>query len=321
MSLTLTLTQIFPWQFQPLFFEGGIFAFVLVAVFLGQWGCHYRYKKFRQWFQRALLWACVAALVAVGVDYAYQKNMGHLKDNTLNLVQAQSQRRHNQQSDRDKTSRQKIAQMVMRQAQKGLEKQGFVAIPSRYILLPIYNDAYTNQGLDAGADYANRSGVDPLGQQKPVMGQGNYGLAGHNFNDGKTGFSALQESNNRNAPYLKNGRLKGSSWLTGKSVILANATGLYEYEITGQTTVDKTDVNVLNPTDQPSLTIISCLFPSTQYRIVTHAVFKKHESWQAAPQKLIRMFNLRVQNTNAHVNWWNPGVEEGANGDAGGTKK
>lgn len=71
--MSLTLTQIFPWQFQPLFFEGGIFAFVLVLVFLGQWGCHYRYKKFRQWFQRALLWACVAALVAVGVDYAYQK--------------------------------------------------------------------------------------------------------------------------------------------------------------------------------------------------------------------------------------------------------
>ncbi|MFR6597816.1 MAG: hypothetical protein ACLUQC_11160 [Lactococcus raffinolactis] len=52
----------------------------------------------------------------------------------------------------DKTSRADIAKMV-RQAVSGLDKQGFVAIPARNILLPIYNNAYSNKGLNAGADW------------------------------------------------------------------------------------------------------------------------------------------------------------------------
>ncbi|WP_276509303.1 hypothetical protein [Weissella diestrammenae] len=38
------------------------------------------------------------------------------------------------------------------------------------------------------------------------------------------------------------------------------------------------------------------------------------------PQKLVGYFNLKVQATNARASWFNPGVEEGVNGDAGGTK-
>ncbi|GMA69202.1 hypothetical protein GCM10025879_04480 [Leuconostoc litchii] len=101
---------------------------------------------------------------------------------------------------------------------------------------------------------------------------------------------------------------------------MANSHGIYQYMITGQTTVTSTEVSVLNPTKKAQLTIISCLFPSTEYRIITHAELKKTYSWQNAPDKLIGEFNLKVRNTNARVSWWNPGVEEGANGDAGGTK-
>lgn len=152
------------------------------------------------------------------------------------------------------------------------------------------------------------------------MGQGNYGLAAHNFNDGVTGFSGLQQVINQNAPYISNGQLKGSSWLNGTSVLLANNKGLYQYEITGQDTVKNTDVSVLDPTKNAQLTIISCLFPSTQYRIITHADLKHTYTWENAPQSVVSRFNLQVYNTNARVSWWNPGVEEGANGDQGGTK-
>ncbi|KDA51935.1 Sortase A, LPXTG specific [Leuconostoc mesenteroides subsp. cremoris T26] len=33
---------------------------------------------------------------------------------------------------------------------------------------------------------------------------------------------------------------------------------------------------MLNPTKKAQLTIISCLFPSTAYQIITHAELKKH---------------------------------------------
>lgn len=307
-------------NWQPIALAGLTFGLVLLIVFGLTYLRHRHQKPTLRWLYQALMIASLATSVTLGLSYLYQNNIGQLKDHTLNTLQKQRQNAQTRQAQRDTTSRQEIAKMVMRQAQKGLEKQGFVAIPSRFILLPIYNDAYSNKGLNAGANYANRSAVDPLGTQKPVMGQGNYGLAGHNFNDGQSGFSALQESNNHDWPYIQNGQLKGSHWLNGEPVILANETGLFVYTITGQTTVNKNQISVLNPTDKPELTIISCLFPSTQYRIITHATLKTHYIWQSAPQHLVALFNLRTQRTNAHVNWWNPGTEEGVNGDAGGTK-
>ncbi|EEJ42193.1 hypothetical protein HMPREF0555_1222 [Leuconostoc mesenteroides subsp. cremoris ATCC 19254] len=58
--------------------------------------------------------------------------------------------------------------------------------------------------------------------------------------------------------------------------MLANSKGIYRYEITSQNTVASTEVSVLNPTKKAQLTIISCLFPSTAYQIITHAELKKH---------------------------------------------
>lgn len=219
-------------------------------------------------------------------------------------------------------NRQQIQKMVMRDqnTQDQFEKVGFVAIPSQSILLPIYNDAYSVAGLNLGADYANRYPEDPTGKNIPVMGQGNYGLAAHNFNDGKTGFSGLQKDLNANAPYLINGKLGESDWLNGQDVYLANQTGIYDYKITNQVTKEETDSEVLAPTDQAQLTIVSCLFPDTSKRIITQATLKKTYSWQSAPNKMVGYFNLKVQNTNARADWFNPGTEEGANGDAGGTK-
>lgn len=262
----------------------------------------------------------ITAIVSIG-NYIYQINILGIGDEVRNQINRRQRFNEKKTLNHDNTSILNVQKMVMRDAAKGLEKQGFVAIPSQNILLPIYNDAYSEQGLNAGANYANRSAVDPEGSKVPIMGQGNYGLAAHNFNDGHTGFSALQQSTNHDSPYLVNGQLKGSSWLNGKTILMANNKGIYRYVITGQTAVSSSQVSVLNPTRQPELTIISCLFPSTDFRVITRAKLRTTYTWRQAPSKYVSEFNLKVRNTNAHVDWWNPGVEEGANGDQGGLKK
>lgn len=281
-----------------------------------------RHKKFshHHLFYDALFVTSFISLLVLGGSYLYQKNVAGIKTVILKPIHEQERKTANKKASEDTTSRALIRKMVMRNATKNFEKQGFVSIPSTNILLPIYNDAYSDEGLNLGANYANKSEKDPEGKQKPVMGQGNYGLAAHNFNDGQTGFSALQQTTNNDSPYLQDGKVRGSSWLNGKSVLLANSKGIYRYEITSQNTVESTEVSVLNPTKKAQLTIISCLFPSTAYRIITHAELKKTYTWRNAPEKLVSEFNLKVRNTNARVSWWNPGIEEGANGDAGGTK-
>lgn len=264
-----------------------------------------------------LLLICLGSLGYIG----YQYNWLNVRSN-VTRYQTTHQVAKLSHSKVSQGTRQRIERQIMRQTQSGqdLTKQGFVSIPNVGILQPIFNDAYSDKGLAAGANYANRSAVDPDGKNIPVMGQGNYGLASHNFNDGKTGFSALQDKLNEDAPYLVNGKLKGSNWLKGKMLYLANDKGIYAYKMGRQTLVNEDDVSVLNPTKKPVVTIISCLFPSTQYRIITNAKLTKTYTWQKAPAKVVNLFDLEKQNTNVHASWFNPGTEEGVNGDAGGSK-
>ncbi|MGY3742426.1 class A sortase [Leuconostoc inhae] len=318
-SIVLLKASVLPSQNEHQVFLFGLVFLATFSLFsIGQLIVNYRRKWHNFSFYNGIIVACIVTVVAIGGLYAYQNNTFGINDMTRKHIQKRERTILNKKSTNDHTKRSVISKMVMRNAAKGLEKQGFVSIPSQNILLPIYNDAYSDKGLNAGADYANRSEVDPTGQKKPIMGQGNYGLAAHNFNDGHTGFSALQESTNHNEPYLVNGQLRGSSWLNGQNVLLANQKGIYRYIIYGQSTVSATEVSILNPTKNAELTIISCLFPSTQYRIITHAKLQKAYTWDQAPARYVSEFNLNVRNTNARVNWWNPGVEEGANGNKGG---
>ncbi|MCK8605666.1 class A sortase [Leuconostoc citreum] len=318
-----TMSIKFPYKEQSLI----IIAVVLLVLFFVFFLMHLLIRKLRQnqvSYRKSAYFALMVALgltmVGLGAQTLYQNNTWSVQTKVLKPIQSYERQKSNRAASTDTTSRADIAKMVMRQAVSGLEKQGFVSIPSQNILLPIYNDAYSDKGLNAGADYANKSEFDPSGDKKPVMGQGNYGIAAHNFNDGQTGFSSLQQETNHDFPYLNQGQLKGSNWLNGQTVLLANAQGIYDYRITGQTLVAPETVSVLNPTDDTKVTIISCLFPSTNYRIITHATLKRTYTWDNAPQHLAREFNLKVKNTNAHASWWNPGIEEGANGDKGGTK-
>ncbi|WP_407880776.1 class A sortase [Furfurilactobacillus entadae] len=275
-------------------------------------------RKFR--WSNLIIVLLILAMVGIGgymlADKFLPTNMSATKQELVSKV---IPKRHKSISSSERT---RISKQLMRQTQtkQGLTKQGFVSIPDVGILQPIFNDAYSDKGLSAGANYANRSEQDPEGKDVPAMGQDNYGLASHNFNDGKTGFSALQKKTNADEPYLVNGQLKGSDWLNGKFIYLANGTNIYKYKITGQKLVDKDDVSVLNHSKTAKVTIISCLFPSIQYRIITSGKLVKSYTWNKAPADVVTLFNLEKQPTNVHASWFNPGTEEGSNGDAGGTK-
>ena len=277
-----------------------------------------RLSKNKNYLVLSLLIASLAVVMAMLVTVFVKSMDGPhvIKDKTHVLKKISKAK-----SQYDSRQRLLISKMVMYEGAPGFKKQGMVAIPSVKILLPIYNDAYSDKGLSYGAAYANRSENDPQGKHKPVFGIGNYGLAAHNFNDGKTGFSALQQKMNDNNPYVSNdGKLGQSQWLNNEQVYLANGGSIYIYQITGQKGVTSKDTSVLNQTNQAKLTIISCVFPNTDYRIITSAELVKTVSWADASDTEVSLFDLRKQNTNAHVNWFNPGPEEGANGVAGGMK-
>lgn len=273
-------------------------------------------KNIKRFFLFILLVVILGSIGYVG----YQKNWFGIHNQIVQEIRS----RKVQVDDRHKkiylNKRQQIKQRLMRETQPGLKKQGFVSVPTVGILEPVFNDAYSEKGLQAGANYANRSREDPTGQKIPVMGQGNYGLASHNFDDGLTGFSGLQQNYQDDEPYLVNGRRQTNDWLNHKAIYLANDDGIYEYRIKQQRLAKSDDVRVLDETKQPQVTIITCLFPSTSYRIITTGYLKHSYSWKKAPNQVMQYFDLTKQKTNAHADWYNPGVEEGVNGDAGGTK-
>lgn len=268
-------------------------------------------KKIYLW--RCLMGVSIALLVVAAFFWGYSKNTFGIQDYmTKRAMSARVVRLVNEQKI-SPTKRMKIEKLVMKQTHKNLQKQGFISIPSLGILLPIFDSAYTNYGLNQGANYANRTSTDPKGHHIPVIGEGNYGIAAHNFADGKTAFSRLQEHLNKNEPYITDGQMYGSSWLNGRYVYMANDTGVYVYQIVQQKTVDQTNLAVLNQSRNAQLTILTCLNPDDTYRIATIASLRKTYTWQSAPDKLVNYFDLTKQPTNAHANWYNPGEEEGSN--------
>lgn len=218
---------------------------------------------------------------------------------TSKVKQATNKVLTQKQGTYSKKERQALKEAVIKQDQQGnnLTKQGYVTIPKLSILLPIYDNAYSKVALDKGANTIQKD--NPV----PVMGQGNYTLAAHNWDNGYTGFSALQQKLNQNAPYEdSNGKLGTSSWLDGTKIYLANANGIYTYKVTGQTTVDQNDGSVLNTEDRidskAKLTIVTCLFPDTTKRIITNAKYVKFVSWDKAKSEELGYFDLKKQKTN-----------------------
>ncbi|CAK8053695.1 sortase domain-bontaining protein [Eupransor demetentiae] len=242
-------------------------------------------KLFKKWW----FWLIATVVFAtIGAVYVYNglpanspvKNAGRKVAQSLPVKQYSNKQRD------------EIKDKVMKNDAKklNLTKQGWVAFPDFDIFMPIYDNAYSAAALNAGAN-TSQKGSTPV----PTMGEGNYTLAAHNWDDGQTGFSALQQYKGQNSPYLVQGQTGGSDWLNGKKIYMANAKGIYTYTLKTQTTVDENDVAPLDVNarinGKPKLTIISCLFPNIDYRIITNAQYTDFVSWKKAPDKLIAQFD------------------------------
>ncbi|MBS9335823.1 class A sortase [Fructobacillus papyrifericola] len=250
-------------------------------------------EKVRKWLHRFFGVLTIVLIGLLAWEWVQSQPATNGIKKTANKVLTQKQGKYS------KKERQAIKDAVAKQDQLNvpLNKQGFVAIPKLSILLPIYDNAYSKVALDKGANTAQKNTA------VPVMGQGNYTLAAHNWDNGYTGFSALQEKLKQNAPYEdSNGQLGESDWLNGTTIYLANQNGIFKYKITGQKTVDQNDGAVLNPDDRidgkAKLTIVTCLFPDTTKRIITNAKYVSFKNWNQANSDEVGYFDLKKQKTN-----------------------
>lgn len=176
----------------------------------------------------------------------------------------------------NETDASEISAIDKRYVQHG---EGTIVIPALNIRQNIYSQS-NSEALNKGAEQLRNSAY----QLK--FGEGNLVLAAHNYNDNHRGFSRLQQNTNQDAPYLVNDQRNSNNWLNGTEILIVNSDRIYVYSIDGQNTVRASDTSVLEQTTNRELNLITCLFPSDQYRIVTHANQTGSFTWEQAPQLL-----------------------------------
>lgn len=107
---------------------------------------------------------------------------------------------------------------------------GAIAINDLGILLPILEGTNT-ENLLVGATTVN---------DRQVLGERNYVLAGHHMSDESLLFGSLHN-------------IKAGTWIQ-----LTDLETVYTYEVMETKIVHETDLSVLDPTDVPTVTLITC---------------------------------------------------------------
>ena len=139
---------------------------------------------------------------------------------------------------------------------------GSIAVPSVAMQLPIVKGV-GNAALAVGA-----------GTMKPnqSLGQGNYALAGHYFEEKDILFSPLYKAS------------------IGDSVYITDLTNIYEYQLTTKKVIAATDVYVINDIPNKTvLTLITCADNGTK-RLAIQADFVQQYPFDEAPEKLSEAF-------------------------------
>lgn len=121
-----------------------------------------------------------------------------------------------------------------------LQVKGVITIPDIDMELPIL-DGLSEENLLAGAGTM---------KEDQLPGEGNYALAGHNWHDRTTLFSALHRAEE------------------GMSVFLAVKDEVYEYVVTTIEMVDPRRIDVIEDREQPLLTLVTCNHDGTERLIV-----------------------------------------------------
>ncbi len=139
---------------------------------------------------------------------------------------------------------------------------GSIAVPSVNMQLPIVKGV-GNAALAVGA-----------GTMKPnqKLGQGNYALAGHYFEEKDILFSPLYKAS------------------IGDTIYLTDLTNIYEYKLTIKKIIAATDVYVIDDIpNKTALTLITCADKGTK-RLAIQADFIEQYPFDEAPAKLSKTF-------------------------------
>lgn len=124
---------------------------------------------------------------------------------------------------------------------------GLISIPDVNLELPILY-GLDNENLAVGAGT-----MDP----SQHMGTGNYALAGHYTQSSTALFGPLHTLD------------------IGMSIYVTDMKHTFQYEVTSLETVPPTQVDVLEPTTEPTITLVTCTFDATERLIVKGRLVKQ----------------------------------------------
>lgn len=144
---------------------------------------------------------------------------------------------------------------------------GAIAIPDLDMNLPIINGV-SDAGMFTGA-----STLSPDAK----MGHGNYALASHRSRHKDVLFGALPDATE------------------GMKVYLSDLENVYEYEIVSNEVLEPTRMDVLDHTEHPSITLITCTLDS-QRRFIIKANLTEVHTLEDAPQEALDMLSVSPEN-------------------------
>lgn len=124
---------------------------------------------------------------------------------------------------------------------------GLISIPDVNLELPILY-GLDNENLAVGSGT-----MDP----SQHMGTGNYALAGHYTQSPTALFGPLHTLD------------------IGMSIYVTDMKHTFQYEVTSLATVPPTQVDVLEPTTEPTITLVTCTFDATERLIVKGRLVKQ----------------------------------------------
>ncbi|MGE7091306.1 class A sortase [Lysinibacillus sp. NPDC048646] len=193
--------------------------------------------------------------------------IAHLSDrlNTSDYSADDIKKNNNAVADFEFEAVQSLSIGEVLKAQTKLEKMpviGSIAVPSVDMQLPIVKGV-GNATLAVGA-----------GTMKPTqkLGEGNYALAGHYFEEKDILFSPLYNAK------------------VGDTIYVSDLTNVYEYKLTTKEIISATDVFVIDDIpDKTVLTLITCADNGTK-RLAVQADFIEQYPFDEAPSKLSETF-------------------------------
>ena len=156
---------------------------------------------------------------------------------------------------------------------------GYIAIPSRDILLPI-NHGNSNRVLAVGAGTLKDSNAPAPYNEADVMGKSNYALCGHNMDDNYTLFSPITHMSD------------------GENIYVTNGKQIFVYRKISTHVIPPTDIQVIFNTKEtnqhPVITLTTCNWTGSMRYEIRGKLIKKI-SWRQASQYQRSLFPRRSE--------------------------